>query len=63
MDHELGKRLEKARIDRGLSIEQAAAAVRIRGTFLRALENGDLTKFPNAAYSKSFLLSCVTLQR
>lgn len=56
MDHDFGKRLEKARIDRGLSIEEAAEAVRIRATFLRALENSDLTKFPNAAYSKSFLL-------
>ena len=56
MDQDFGKRLEKARIDRGLSLEEAADAVRIRSTFLRALENSDLTKFPNAAYSKSFLL-------
>ena len=56
MDHDFGKRLEKARIDRGLSLEEAAEAVRIRSTFLRALENSDLTKFPNAAYAKSFLL-------
>jgi cytoskeletal protein RodZ len=55
-DFDFGKRLEKARIDRGLSIEHAAAAVRIRSPFLRALEAGDLTKFPNAAYAKSFLL-------
>ncbi len=56
MDHDFGKHLQKARTDRGLSIEQAAAAVRIRSTFLRSLEAGDLTKFPNAAYAKSFLL-------
>jgi len=56
MDHDFGKLLQKARTDRGLSIEQAAAAVRIRSTFLRSLEAGDLTKFPNAAYAKSFLL-------
>ncbi|MEO6789016.1 MAG: helix-turn-helix domain-containing protein [Chthoniobacteraceae bacterium] len=56
MDHDFGKHLQKARTDRGLSIEQAAAAVRIRSTFLRALENSDLTKFANAAYAKSFLL-------
>jgi cytoskeletal protein RodZ len=56
MDHDFGKHLQKARTDRGLSIEQAAAAVRIRSTFLRSLENSDLTKFPNAAYAKSFLL-------
>ena len=55
MDHDFGKLLQKARTDRGLSIEQAAA-VRIRSTFLRSLEAGDLTKFPNAAYAKSFLL-------
>ena len=56
MDHEFGKQLQKARTDRGLSIEQAAAGVRIRSTFLRSLEASDLTKFPNAAYAKSFLL-------
>ena len=56
MDHDFGKQLQKARTDRGLSIEQAAAGVRIRSTFLRALEASDLTKFANAAYAKSFLL-------
>ena len=56
MDHDFGKHLQKARTERGMSIEDAATAVRIRSTFLRALENGDLTKFPNAAYAKSFLL-------
>ena len=56
MDHDFGKHLQKARTDRGLSIEDAATAVRIRSTFLRALESSDLTKFPNAAYAKSFLV-------
>ena len=56
MDHDFGKHLQKARTDRGLSLEEAAGAVRIRSTFLRALESSDLTKFPNAAYAKSFLL-------
>ena len=56
MDHDFGKHLQKARTDRGLSLEDAATAVRIRSTFLRALESSDLTKFPNAAYAKSFLV-------
>ncbi len=56
MDHDFGKHLQKARTDRGLSIDDAAAAVRIRSTFIRALEASDLTKFPNAAYAKSFLV-------
>src|SRR5712672_2090719 len=56
MDHDFGKRLEQARIARGMSIEQASAAMRVRSTFLRSLEASDLTRFPNAAYAKSFLL-------
>ncbi len=56
MDHDFGKHLLKARTDRGLSIDDAATAVRIRSTFIRALEASDLTKFPNAAYAKSFLV-------
>jgi len=56
MDNDFGKFLQKARTDRGLSVEQAAAAVKIRSTFIRSLESSDLTKFPNAAYAKSFLL-------
>lgn len=56
MDHDFGKHLQKARTERGISIEDAATAVRIRSTFLRALEASDLTKFPNAAYAKSFLV-------
>lgn len=56
MDQDFGKHLQKARTDRGLSIEDAATGVRIRSTFLRALESSDLTKFPNAAYAKSFLV-------
>ena len=56
MDYDFGKQLQKARTDRGLSIEQASAAVKIRPPYLRALEGSDLTKFPNAAYAKSFLI-------
>lgn len=56
MDHDFGKILQKARTDRALSVEHAAQAVRMRAAYVRALENSDLTKFPNAAYAKSFLL-------
>ena len=56
MDHDFGKRLARARDARGLGIEEAAHATRIRASHIRALEEGDLVKFPNAAYAKSFLL-------
>ena len=56
MDHDFGKRLARARAARGLGIEEAAHATRIRASHIVALEEGDLVKFPNAAYAKSFLL-------
>ncbi len=56
MDHDFGKRLAKARAARGLGIEEAAHATRIRASHIQALEDGNLVKFPNAAYAKSFLL-------
>lgn len=56
MDHDFGKRLAKARAARGLGIEEAAHATRIRASHIQALEEGNLVKFPNAAYAKSFLL-------
>ena len=56
MDHDFGKRLAKARAARGLGIEEAAHATRIRASHIQALEDGNLVKFPNAAYAKSFLV-------
>lgn len=56
MHQDFGKRLARARNARGLGIEEAAHATRIRASHIQALEDGDLVKFPNAAYAKSFLL-------
>lgn len=55
MNIELGKRLTKARETRGLSIEEAAHATRLRPSHVQALEEGNLSRFPNAAYAKGFL--------
>ena len=56
MHQDFGKRLAHARAARGFGIEEAAHATRIRASHILALEEGDLVKFPNAAYAKSFLL-------
>ncbi len=56
MDHNFGKRLTQARLARGVTVEDAAKATRMRPGMVKALEDGNLTQFPNAAYAKSFLL-------
>lgn len=50
-----GVRLQNARETRGLTIEDAARATRIRPQQLRDLENDDYGNFPNPTYAKSFL--------
>lgn len=56
MEHDFGKRLTQARLARGVTVEEAAQANNMRPGLVRALEDGNLSQFPNAAYAKSFLL-------
>ncbi len=56
MRADFGEQLARARIAGGRSIEETAHATRMRASHIRALEEGDLAVFPNAAYAKSFLL-------
>jgi cytoskeleton protein RodZ len=56
VEHDFGKRLTQARLARGVTVEEAAQATHMRPPMIRALEDGNLSQFPNAAYAKSFLL-------
>ena len=56
MRHTLWKRLSKARQERGLSIDEAAHATRMRPDKIVALENDDYSRFGGNAYAKGFLL-------
>jgi cytoskeleton protein RodZ len=56
MNPVFGKQLTRAREIRGISIEEAAHATRMRPAMVEALETGNLEAFPNPAYAKSFLL-------
>lgn len=56
VETDFGKRLTQARKARGLTIEEASDVTHVRPGMLRALEEGNLAYFPNAAYAKSFLL-------
>src|SRR6201995_2996905 len=51
----IGKRLCQARLAKGLSIDAAAHATKMRPDKILALENDDYTRFGNIAYAKSFL--------
>jgi cytoskeletal protein RodZ len=55
MDESVGKRLSKARLKRGLSIDEAAHATRLRPDKIVALENDDYSMFANNVYAKGFL--------
>ncbi len=54
MDY-LGEQLNKARTEKGVSLEEAAAATKIKIEYLRALEEGDYPRLPPRAYVKGFL--------
>lgn len=54
--NDFGKRLISAREAKKLSVQEAARATRMRAAYIEALESGNYSRFPNAAYAKSFLL-------
>jgi cytoskeletal protein RodZ len=52
----VGKRLQKARQERKLTIDEVAAATKIRPERIVDLEADDLTHFPSLVYARSFLV-------
>ncbi len=52
----IGEKLSQARLQRGLTIDEAAHATKLRPDKLLALENDDYGRFPSNAYAKGFLL-------
>ena len=55
MDQSIGARLRKARLDRGLTLEDVAQSTCIRPDKIAALEAGDYKPFPSMAYCRGFL--------
>ena len=51
----IGRVLERARKDRGLSLEEAERATKIRKRYLVGLEHDDDTVLPDAVYARGFL--------
>ena len=51
----LGETLRQARLDKGVSLADAARDTRIRRSYLEALESEDLASLPAAVYTRGFL--------
>jgi|SRR5688500_2372892 len=54
---ELGEKLKKARVARGVSLREIEAATKISVGALEALERGDYSKLPGGIFSRSFVRS------
>ena len=54
-EDKIGRVLERARKDRGLSLEEAERATKIRKRYLAGLEQDDYTVLPDAVYARGFL--------
>jgi cytoskeletal protein RodZ len=52
----LGKKLQEARLKRGLTLDEAGRMTKIRPTQLQEIENEDFSQFASLAYAKGFLL-------
>jgi cytoskeletal protein RodZ len=55
MVESVGKKLNQARLKRGLTVDEAAHATRLRPDKIAALENDDYSRFANNIYAKGFL--------
>src|ERR671915_1576121 len=54
-EDKIGRVLERARKDRGLTLEDAEKATKIRRRYLEGLEKDDYTVLPDAVYARGFL--------
>ena len=55
MDVTTGQKLSKARLAKGISVDEVAHETKLRPDKILALEQDDYTRFPNNAYVKGFL--------
>lgn len=55
VDDGVGKKLREARTRRKLTLQEVEAATRIRGRYLRAIENEDWDQLPGDTYARAFI--------
>ncbi len=56
----VGQRLHEERLQRKLSLDDIAAATKIKAQFLQAIETGDYQKLPSPAYAQGFVRNYAT---
>ena len=56
----MGRKLEQARKDRGLSLEEVERAIKVHASHLEALERGNPEALPNPAWAQGFLTMYAT---
>lgn len=54
-EKKLGKRLKKAREDKGIALEKIADELKINVKYLYAIESGDFDELPSEVYAKGFI--------
>ncbi len=54
-NHTLGEKLRRARYNRGISLEEAARAIRINASTLKALEENDRQALPAPTFTRGFV--------
>lgn len=55
VDDGVGKRLREARTRRKLTLQEVEASTKIRGRYLRAIENEDWEQLPGDTYARAFI--------
>jgi len=56
----LGQRLHQKRLQRKLSLDEIAQELKIKSTFLAAIERGEYNKLPSPAYAQGFVMNYAT---
>ena len=56
----LGQRLHQKRLQRKLSLDEIAQELKIKSTFLSAIERGEYNKLPSPAYAQGFVMNYAT---
>ncbi len=51
----VGQRLQDARLNRGLTLEEISKTLKIKYSFLQALEDGDYKQLPSSTYAYGFV--------
>ena len=57
LSHEFLEEMKRIREQRGISIEEVAEKTNIKASYIRAIEEGDLSRLPGGIYNRAFIRS------